>query len=492
MKRRSLVIFGILFATIADLYSAAPKVDAIYPAGGRRGETVAPVLLIGKLSGWPVSGWASHPGIRVEPEEKKNRMKVHVGKDVPVGPHLVRVFDQQGASEAKVFVVSDQPEVLEYGLNEQREEAEEVKSLPLIINGRLERNGDTDFYKVKLQRGQLFTARLDGYSLGSQIDPFINLLDPRGYEIQVASDTHNLDPYLQYRVAEDGEYQVQIFAVGHKASTSVSFSGAPAAVYRLHLTLHEDERLGLPLRAEIDEGDLLKSVPVSLAGVIAEPGQSDEFSFPANKGEQYTVRVEAQRWRYVWDPVLAVSRPDGRVLREVDDSKPSADPDYTFKAGEDGAYKVAVTDRFRSGGAEHRYRLVIEPSRPRCEAAIDKDRFELKPGKSVDLKLKIDRQHGHAAELTARVENLPPGINLEAKPIDAKAKTATLTLKAAADAAGFNGAIRVLLASQEGETIAVNHSFITGESRGDYLVNETADLWLTVLAAEKPKGKKGE
>jgi hypothetical protein len=467
--------------------AATPKLEALAPPGGRQGETVAPVLLIGKSDKWPVKTWCSHPDISITPDEQKNRLKIAIGKGVPAGPHLVRIYDENGASDARPFVVGTLPELVESGNNDNGDEAEAVKSLPVVINGRLERNGDSDFYRVQLKAGQLFTARLDGYSLGSLIDPFINLFDPRGYEIAVASDTHNLDPFLQHRVAADGEYRLQIFAIAHKASTSVGYSGSAAAVYRLQLTADEKARLGLPItaRRQESEGGALEA-DTSVAGVISRSGESDEYTFAAKKGTTYTVRVEALRWHYVWDPVLTVHRSDGRLLREVDDSRPSADPEYTFKAALDGDHKVTITDRFRSGGEEHRYRLVVEPAKLSVEATIDKDRFELEAGKSVELKLKLDRANGHNAALTAQIADLPSGVSLEAKPIDGKAKSATLKLVAAADADTSSGPFHIRLQPAEGDAIAVHHSFVTGESRGDYLINETRDLWLTIKPAKKP------
>lgn len=490
MSRRLPAVIGLTLVLVASVRAAAPKLDAVHPAGGRRGETNNSVLFIGKVSDWPVKPWCSHPGIRIEAGKEKNSLRIAVDADVPAGPHLLRFFNEDGASDAKTFVVGDLPEVTETASNDSRERAEAIESLPVTVNGRLERGGDTDFYRVKLRAGQLLTARLDGYSLGSEIDPFISLFDPRGYEIAVASDTHNLDPFLQHRIEKDGEYYLQVFAIAHKASTSVAYAGSASAVYRMRVSTDESERLGLPLASDAVEEDGAKlKFPVRVAGELSEPGESDEFTFTAKKGEQYAVRVEARRWRYLWDPVLSVHRPDGRLLREVDDSRSSADAEYTFKATQDGEHKITIADRFRSGGPEHRYRLVIEGVQPLFSATVDKDRWVMKPGKEVELKLKLDRQDGHKAALSVRFENLPQGVTAEAKEIAGKDKAATVKLKAAADAPPFNGPIRLLLKEEAGDPVPVTWSFLTGDSRGDYLVNETAVLWLTVTEAGKPAKK---
>lgn len=470
-----------LLVSIQASRAAAPKLDALYPAGGQRGQVVAPVVVIGKSDKWPVSTWCSDAKVKVECEELKNRLRVTIAPDAEVGVCLIRIVDAAGASEARPFVIGNVPEILEDGENENLEKPEVVEALPVTVNGRLERKGDSDFYRLELKAGQLLTAALDGYSLRSDIDPFLHLFDPGGNEIAVASDTHNLDPFLQYRVRESGEHHLQVFAIDHKASTSVGYSGGPAAVYRLLFTTNEAMRLGLPLAADRMESDGEKIAARStVAGVISRPGEVDAYSFSARKGDRHEVRVEARRWRYLWDPVLTIHRPDGRLLREVDDSKSSADAEYEFTASDNGDYRVSIADRFRGGDAEHRYRLVIEDPRPGVSVTIDKDRFELGAGKSIELKLKLDRTHGHKAELKFDIDGLPEGVSCEATSTDGKAKTATLTLKASKEVAFANGPIRILFSEEGDEKIPVLYSFQTGESRGDYLVNEIPDLWLTV------------
>ncbi|MFP6886574.1 MAG: hypothetical protein VB997_03400, partial [Opitutales bacterium] len=78
----------------------------------------------------------------------------------------------------------------------------------------------------------------------------------------------------------------------------------------------------------------------------------------------------------------------------------------------------------------------------------------------------------------------------------AKAKTATLTFRAALDAPPDNHPFRLrILETDESNATKksfATRSFLTGTSRGDYLVNETEWLHLTVKPAPPPKKKKEE
>ena len=100
------------------------------------------------------------------------------------------------------------------------------------MNGKLEKRDDIDFFRLPLKKGQTLTATIDGYGLGSAIDPFLHLYGPDGQEIALASDSRNLDPILTHAIAENGDYTIQVVAIDHKASSNVSFAGGAAMIYR--------------------------------------------------------------------------------------------------------------------------------------------------------------------------------------------------------------------------------------------------------------------
>jgi hypothetical protein len=497
MVRILLVGTAICLATLPPAHSAAPKLEAFEPPGGRVG-TTNQILSLGKIGTWPVEIWCNESGIKFKSAKKKNYFDVAIDKNVKPGPYLVRLHSKDGVSQNTVFVVGDGPEILEKEPNGTLSEATLLETLPVLVNGRLSKTGDTDFFQVELKKGQTIVASLNGYSLGSLIDPFIHLFDPEGYDIALASDTHNIDPFLRHTVDRDGTYTLQVFAIDHKASVDVSFSGNGNAVYRMWVSVGKDRRIGKPFEAKVkesrkgpDEIQKLK-VPATVAGTIADRGERDRYSFPAKKGEQILVRVESHSLHYPLDPVLIINRPDGRLLREVDDTKPYRDAEYLVKASQDGDHTVEITDLFRQGSADFRYRLSIAKPVPDLTATIDKDLFGLAAGKTVELKLKLSLKNGHATALKAVFSGLPKGVTVESAEIKAKSKTATIKLKAEKKVAAANIPFRMHLLEAEGakRKIPVTRSFITGDSRGDYLLNDTPWLWLTVTPEKVVEKKK--
>ena len=477
-------------------YGAAPRLDALLPPGWQVGKTNT-ITALGSISAWPAQLWCNHPGIKFTPQKSKGKFTVSIGSDVPPGPYLVRLHSKDGASDAKFFVAGALPEISESEDNGTMSSAAAITNLPVVVNGRLGKSGDTDFFKVSLQRGQTISAALDGYRLRSLIDPFIRLHDPRGYEVALASDTHTIDPFLHYRAKETGDHWLQVFAIAHKASTTVSFVGASASVYRLTITTDGTTTPGEPIRADVNEKrekDKVQVVkaPTAVAGTLGKAGEVDRYQFAAKKGDQFIVRVDSHKLGYPMDPVMVINRPGGRLLRETDDTKPYRDPEYLVKATA-GDYTVEIRDRFLRGGKDFRYRLVIEKPAPSVVVTADKEIIALEAGKTADLKLKFARKNSHKGKMTIVLNDLPKGVGIKDEKIDEKAKDATVKLVAAADAPAHSGPVRILVRDEVTEvpTIRKAHrTFITGDSRGDYLLNETEWFWVTVKPA--PPKKKEE
>src|SRR5262245_32911960 len=77
--------------------AASPTLDHLFPVAVQLGTTNT-VSTIGKFDPWPPKVWVDAPGIAFKPETNSGRFSVEVTTDAPVGPHLVRLFNEQGAS----------------------------------------------------------------------------------------------------------------------------------------------------------------------------------------------------------------------------------------------------------------------------------------------------------------------------------------------------------------------------------------------------------
>jgi hypothetical protein len=513
-----IVRLAIWLAAATVISAAPPTFDAIFPAGAQVG-TELEIAAVAKVTKWPPQVWCSSEKVVFEPLEKANQFKVKIADDAKPGPCLVRLFDGEGVSPVRIFVVGSQPEIAEVVENDTFETAQPIETLPALINARLEKSDDSDFYRVSLKKGQQLLVRLDGYSLRSLIDPFLHLYGPSGYPILLASEFQNRDARFRFKVPVDGDYAVRVDALGHKANANVTFAGSGAMVYRLELTTGES---AIPIdrpepTAKETGSKQVIAKPMRLAGVLSKPKEVDLYKWTAKKGDRVFVRVEGQRLQFPPDLVLKITRPDDVLYKEIDDVKPYVDPELLVTAPLDGDYEFKVWDRARKGGPEFKYHLVLEEPAPDFNATANLDAYILKAGETVDLTLKFVRLNGHKLPIKVEIDGLPDGVTFE--PVEAPEKSGNIVVKLAAkeDIAQANGPLTIRLvetepkpeppAEGEEKPAAAAESpeaepeppfepqirvvpfsyLLEADARGEFLVNENSSPWLTVLPKPPPK-----
>jgi hypothetical protein len=516
--------------------AAAPTVDYLYPAGGRQGATVA-VYASGKLERWPVQFWADHPGIKADVAAEKGKLSIQIDKAVPPGPHLVRLYDAQGPSVPRVFVVGTQSESLEAEPNDEVSKAQAVDALPVVINGRLEKSGDVDSYAVKLDAGQCLCAAVQGRRLGSPMDPLLHLYDVAGNQLAFVHDGYGLDPLLVYRAEKAGACVVRVAGFKHPPAADVKLTGEAGDVYRLSLSTAPVVRYAMPagvkrgskatvrlfgwdggelgsrevdatgattgLSIPTDAGDgtfdiepgdgpeLTESevtspatAPCAVTGRLQRPGEEDAFRFAAKKDERVAVEVSSAAVASPLDAVLRIEDESGKSLATNDDERGQAgDAKLDWAAPADGVYRAVVSDLFGKGGDEYVYRLALRTPTPGVVATADADEYRVAPGKSVPVKLNVSRTGGYAAGLVAVVTGLPPGVTATAAEVPEKGGDVTVTVNAAADAKPAAGPIRVvLLGTDPARPVAWVASCSLKKEAGQEMIARTDVLWLTVPA----------
>jgi len=486
-----------LLLAILELSATPPKLDALFPAGGQRAQTVQ-VEALGSFANWPPEIWTDHEGLKIEAAEKKGRLSVSIKANAKMDPALIRLFDANGSSTARPFLISNIQEANEIEPNDNTGQAQELNATDsgIIVNGILKK-GDSDFFRIALRKGQAVVAETNAYSLGSLIDPFLVMMGPDGHEVSLASDSHNLDPILNYTAKTSGVHYLQLFAVAHPAATAIGFAGSNSATYRLTITLGALKNQSIPAdrneeELKEDNGSRRFRTPLMVQGVLSEKLEVDSYKFSGKKGDQWLVRVDAHGLHLPTDPVLALYRPNGALLKEVDDVKPTKDPEYLLKVPENGNYTLRIRDRFGRGGPRLRYRLSVTKPKPELSVTVDKEIVVLESNGTAKLKLTLNRKQGHSLPLRfAITPPLPPGVSLEDANASQKAKTATITLRASKEAESVNHAFQLQVFETD-ETNATkesraSYSFLTSKSRGDYLVNKTNSFHLTVVHPKKPK-----
>ncbi|HSH17159.1 MAG TPA: hypothetical protein VLD18_14045, partial [Verrucomicrobiae bacterium] len=149
--------------------SAAPSLDHIHPVGFARGTTNV-VKMAGKVDPWPPQVWVQGEGVEITTLTNQNELQFVVSADVTPGARLFRLFNEEGASEPGLFVVSDGREILEEEPNNHFKDAMAVQELPVSIDGRLEKSGDVDSFRVPVSAGHQLIAAVDSHVLMSKLD----------------------------------------------------------------------------------------------------------------------------------------------------------------------------------------------------------------------------------------------------------------------------------------------------------------------------------
>jgi len=546
------LLFYLLFA-ICSTHAAVPVLDSLYPAGGQAGTTLT-VTTSGKLDPWPVKVWTDTPGLIFTPEKAANTFTVKIAGDLAPGVHQVRFYNDDGASSVRAFLVGTVPEIAEKEPNDSFKQAQVIEKLPVIINGRLDKSGDVDSYAVKLEAGKWLVAAVDGYGLGSPIDPFLHLLDADGHRLAFANDTANFDPLLAWKVAKSGTYILQIAAFVHPPAADIRFAGSASSVYRLTITEGPYvghtfpsgarrvqktvvQLIGWNLPAETAELDLTAETtadhfdyrapgagkPVQLPlggdpevtekepnnkpaeaqkvtppcvvnGRIQPAGDVDRFSFAAKKDERFEFRVRSIELGFLLDTVLAVEDSTGsRLARNEMRGESITDPKLSWTAPSDGTFIVSVADLEHRGGPDYVYRLEISHPEPDYTATIDNQSYRLEVGKTVEMKLNLNRLNGYKGKLAADIKGLPAGVSVKGDDLADKGGEVKLVLTAAEDAAPFSGPIQVVIVpapGKDGKSRIASFVLKDKDAPGDLLLNETTNAWLTVNAMLVPEEKK--
>ncbi len=192
-----------------------PFVTSIYPLGGRAGgsHTV-------ELSGWNLAS---------------SRMTFDASRK-EAGVYQLAVAGAMMRSNPIAFAVDALPEIPEQESNGTRDEAQAV-TLPVIINGRIDRSGDVDRFRFNGRAGDTVAVEVIARRLGSPLDAAIELLDDAGRRIAFNDDhedvlagreTHHADSYALAALPATGSYLVRV--------TDVQRKGGRDHAYRLRLS----------------------------------------------------------------------------------------------------------------------------------------------------------------------------------------------------------------------------------------------------------------
>jgi hypothetical protein len=522
------VFLCVLCASVVNhssLLSAPPAVTYLFPAGGQRG-TAVEVTAAGSFERWPVRAWVSGHGVTATPGKDKGKLTVTVAADAEPGTRWVRLFDEQGASAPRPFLVGTLPEVAEQEPNDDPKHPQVLPGPAVTVNGRLGKPGDVDCFAVTCRQGQTLVADLEANStLRSPMDAVLQVVSPDGFVLAENNDFRGLDPRIVYPVPHDGTYVVRTFAFPATPDSSIRFAGAENYVYRLTVTTggfadypvplavaraapgavdlvgwnlpDAARRLPVPVPEVGDEatlahpalanrvrvrlephpcvvrpsgaGPFAVTPPVSVTARLDRPGAADVYRIAAKKGQRLTVQAQSRALGLPVAGVLRLTDEAGKELVRAEPAGLDKDAELAFTPPTDGAYLLTVRDQFGGGGPRSAYLLRVAPDEPDFTLALKSDRFTLAAGQALDVPVAVTRR-GFTADIELSVEGLPPGVRAA---VTARTPAQiTLRLTAAADVS-WSGPIRIV---GRGGPVASRLATATPADGGEPI----ADLWLTV------------
>jgi hypothetical protein len=524
----------LLFALGSSAGAAPPTLAALFPPGAGRGSTVE-VTASGTFERWPVQVWVEGTGVQVKPGREKGKLTVTVAADAIPGVRRLRLFDEQGASVARPFIIGVLPEVNEQEPNDDSRKPHVLPKLGVTVNGRLERRGDVDCFALDLKAGRTLVASLDANrSLASPMDGVLQILSSTGFVLAENNDYHGLDPQITFAVPKDGTYIVRLFAFPAVPDASINLAGGERFTYRLTLTtggwvdhafpmavsrsspgtvdllgwnipeadrkrtvtpgagfadsvlVFHPEAAGTalvrvephPTLTHIDPGDRKApqsiEIPATISGRIERARTVHAYQFKGRKGQRLTFQIEATSLGFPWEPVLRLTDATARVLAQAQSPALATDPTLSFVVPADGMYRIEVSDLLDHGSPQHLYRLRVSEPEPDFALTCAADAFVLTPGKPLDVVVTVERRNGFTGAIDLSAEGLPAGVSAAVVPA-APAPTLTVRLTADKGAAAGGSPIRIVGRSKTGKEIA--HPV---RVRSTEYNTTTDNLWLTL------------
>lgn len=440
-----------------------PTVDRLVPSGGQRGTSVN-VRITGKLGEGDLRVVSDSPNFTWTFNEKRDAVDVAIPPDAAAGVHFIRFCNPVGSTELRPFIVGTIPEMAETEPNNRIAEANAVQSDSVTINGALDKGGDVDSYAVNIPANRTLVASITANrTLKSPMDGVLQVIDSRGTVVAQNDDDCSRDPLVEFTPTTDGTWFVRVFAFPAEPNSSIAFAGGADYLYRLTLTSADCLHHTSPLARQSGSGELKLQLhgwnlnspeavlgaahnslegPFALAWKVAsvsEPvfveeqlpesrsvpipaaisgqlqrAEADEYTFSAVKGSKLSITAEVEGFQSLLDPVLTLTDPAGKVLKESDDTEGGKrDARIDFTAASDGQFHVAIQDRFLSAGARYFYLLRLFETQPDVLLSVKSTAVNLPADKPAEIPVTIVRRNGYAEVLDFRVEGLPDGVTAE-------------------------------------------------------------------------------
>jgi hypothetical protein len=464
-----LALLSFVFAAEAADPPSEPALTSIHPVSGGPGQTYNAVIRGNNLKGARAVEFGVEAVraevLRVDEEaaeskdKKVDLLQVRISIDQNAKPDIpsFRVLTPQGITNEIRMRVAAGP---------VQSETERIKTVPVVVTGRIEQRGEADEFWFEAQAGRTLTFQ--AFSGHTSFDPSLSLLqpnptwlDPKRMERIAFNDEPlffpglSTDAHLVHTFTESGKYCLRL----------QSFTGlaGPDAVYELRISpgeippppLHPKEndrtweerqftrpltstrlqdlarRAGLESTAQPPEiyRASRKSIPVVRApaiveGRINEPAEAHHVRLAVEKPQDIAIEIETPEATMPrFNPVVLMMEPGGAEIATNVYTKRNNNglymmkmiqPKTTVSLRAPGEYLLEIRDITTDcAGSDFAYRVLIRPQIPHIgDIQVAGQKLNLRPGTTSSLNITFEREEDFSGTVAFTAEGLPARVTV--------------------------------------------------------------------------------
>lgn len=201
-----------------------PELNTVFPAGGQAGKTVEVTVSGSTLQGLK-SLHCNVPRIRCEQLEPA-RFRLSIPEGTLPGLYDVWGVGNNGVSAPRTFAIGNRAEQMESEPIDSMSVAS-IVPLNVVINGRVDKPGDTDHFRFEAKEGQRVVLECWGERIDSRLRAVLAIFDATGKRLAVNRGYFGIDPLIDFRVPADGLYVIKV--------QDLTLSGSAEHYYRLDI-----------------------------------------------------------------------------------------------------------------------------------------------------------------------------------------------------------------------------------------------------------------
>lgn len=413
----------------------SPFIWSLFPLGAARGSTVEVELradFVDASTGVIFKGAGLSGRLDGRCENGAHRLLARVDAEAQPGVQQLLLADSSGALAPARFIVGEFSEARELEPNDGSDRAQ-TASLPVTINGRIERDGDQDWYRFSVEAGQSLAFIIDAEKYGSLLDSNLTLFDAAGKVLAGNDDAKwlgrslNRDSLLHFTFKEKGDYFLRVASLyrrggedhGYRLTLRPQRPGFLLSLGSDRAVVEHKGRGKLNisvLRLEEFKGEIKIEVEGLPVGVQAQPLT---LAPDKDSGSLILEAVEGVDLASTEIEVYGLASVDGKAVRQR-----AGFPEPRFTG---------------SGSWFHDYRAskalltVVEPPLFSLESAATT--VYLVRGGSVEFGVRVARRPEFNLPLEITMENLPAGVSVDKVEMIDEGRMARVTLSAAESAA---------------------------------------------------------